>query len=162
MYFLCLDGLGGPAARRNARRAVVQLADDDGAVIATGRRPGWRASGVAADVVSPARRSRPSPGRSPRSGRRRGTAAAGGLPATVRFLPAAGLEPPEAAAIQARWAAGGRTTQRAARGLRADGPFVLDLAQGPHLLVAGTSGSGKSELLQTLVARSPWRTGPTR
>ena len=29
---------------------------------------------------------------------------------------------------------------------------MLDLAQGPHLLVAGTSGSGKSELLQTLVA----------
>ena len=29
---------------------------------------------------------------------------------------------------------------------------MLDLAQGPHLLVAGTTGSGKSELLQTLVA----------
>ncbi|GAB3363707.1 FtsK/SpoIIIE domain-containing protein [Modestobacter lapidis] len=33
------------------------------------------------------------------------------------------------------------------------GPVVLDLcAQGPHALVAGTTGSGKSELLQTLVA----------
>lgn len=32
-------------------------------------------------------------------------------------------------------------------------PFVVDLARdGPHALVAGTTGSGKSELLQTLVA----------
>ena len=37
-------------------------------------------------------------------------------------------------------------------GGRADGPFILDLAQGPHVLVAGTTGSGKSELLRTLVA----------
>ncbi|WP_020016980.1 FtsK/SpoIIIE domain-containing protein [Promicromonospora sukumoe] len=47
-------------------------------------------------------------------------------------------------------------------GLDADGaPVLLDLVRdGPHLLVAGTTGSGKSELLQTLVlglalARSP-------
>ncbi len=34
-----------------------------------------------------------------------------------------------------------------------DGPFTVDLVRdGPHGLVAGTTGSGKSELLQTLVA----------
>ena len=38
-------------------------------------------------------------------------------------------------------------------GVGADGPFAIDLrADGPHALVAGTTGSGKSELLQTLIA----------
>ncbi len=37
-------------------------------------------------------------------------------------------------------------------GVTAQGPWVLDLAaDGPHVLVAGTTGSGKSELLRTLV-----------
>ena len=35
----------------------------------------------------------------------------------------------------------------------ADGPFTIDLRRdGPHGLVAGTTGSGKSELLQTIIA----------
>ena len=35
----------------------------------------------------------------------------------------------------------------------ADGPFSIDLRRdGPHGLVAGTTGSGKSELLQTMIA----------
>jgi S-DNA-T family DNA segregation ATPase FtsK/SpoIIIE len=38
-------------------------------------------------------------------------------------------------------------------GVTVDGPFTIDLADdGPHLLVAGTTGAGKSELLRTLVA----------
>ena len=38
-------------------------------------------------------------------------------------------------------------------GRTADGPLEVDLdADGPHALVAGTTGSGKSELLRTLVA----------
>ncbi len=38
-------------------------------------------------------------------------------------------------------------------GLSDDGPFVVDLvAHGPHALVGGTSGSGKSELLMAMVA----------
>ncbi len=37
-------------------------------------------------------------------------------------------------------------------GMSAQGPFQLDLdAHGPHILVAGTTGSGKSALLETLV-----------
>ena len=41
---------------------------------------------------------------------------------------------------------------RAPLGVGADGPLWLDLvAHGPHALIGGTSGSGKSELLQTLV-----------
>ena len=38
-------------------------------------------------------------------------------------------------------------------GMGAHGPVVLDLvADGPHVLVAGTTGSGKSEALRTIVA----------
>jgi S-DNA-T family DNA segregation ATPase FtsK/SpoIIIE len=38
-------------------------------------------------------------------------------------------------------------------GIGVSGPRILDLqADGPHLLVAGTTGSGKSELLRTLTA----------
>lgn len=43
----------------------------------------------------------------------------------------------------------------------ADAPVAVDLvADGPHLLVAGTTGSGKSELLQTLVLGVALRRSP--
>ena len=38
-------------------------------------------------------------------------------------------------------------------GVSADGLYILDLsADGPHGLIAGTTGAGKSELLQTIIA----------
>ncbi|MEU1800647.1 FtsK/SpoIIIE domain-containing protein [Streptomyces sp. NPDC019937] len=74
------------------------------------------------------------------------------LPGAARLLDVIALDPPRADGIRARWNAGGRST-RAAVGVSLDGPFYLDLRRdGPHGLVAGTTGSGKSELLQTLVA----------
>jgi S-DNA-T family DNA segregation ATPase FtsK/SpoIIIE len=46
-----------------------------------------------------------------------------------------------------------RTSLTATLGLGADDVVTVDLCRdGPHALVAGTTGSGKSELLQTLVA----------
>jgi S-DNA-T family DNA segregation ATPase FtsK/SpoIIIE len=46
-------------------------------------------------------------------------------------------------------------------GRTASGPLVIDLvADGPHALVAGTTGSGKSELLRTLVASLAAGSGP--
>ncbi|HEU4490999.1 MAG TPA: FtsK/SpoIIIE domain-containing protein, partial [Jiangellales bacterium] len=77
------------------------------------------------------------------------------MPDTVRWVdlvvgrPAA--DPPTAHEVAERW----RTTPRSTAapiGVGADGVFTVDLQRdGPHALVAGTTGSGKSELLQTLV-----------
>ncbi|MGH3871883.1 MAG: FtsK/SpoIIIE domain-containing protein [Pseudonocardiaceae bacterium] len=74
------------------------------------------------------------------------------LPGACRLLDLLGLEPPTPEAIMARWAVGGRSTE-ALVGVGLDGPYAIDLRRdGPHGLVAGTTGAGKSELLQTLVA----------
>jgi DNA segregation ATPase FtsK/SpoIIIE, S-DNA-T family len=75
-----------------------------------------------------------------------------GLPDACRLLDVLGLEPPAPDPIVAGWSTGGRSTL-AVLGESYDGPFGIDLRRdGPHGLVAGTTGSGKSELLQTLVA----------
>lgn len=58
----------------------------------------------------------------------------------------------DAERVAERWRGAGRSTE-VLLGRSADGPFTVDLAvDGPHALVAGTTGAGKSELLQTLVA----------
>ena len=77
---------------------------------------------------------------------------AAGLPDSARLLDVLRLEPPRAEAIAARWNAGGRSTL-AMIGESYDGPFGIDIRKdGPHGLIAGTTGAGKSELLQSLVA----------
>ncbi|MDG4772847.1 FtsK/SpoIIIE domain-containing protein [Solwaraspora sp. WMMD792] len=75
-----------------------------------------------------------------------------GLPEQARLLDLLTLEPPTAAAVVQRWRRRPASTA-VPIGLGYDGPLVLDLVRdGPHGLVAGTTGSGKSELLQSLVA----------
>ncbi|PAN01729.1 cell division protein FtsK [Streptomyces sp. Alain-F2R5] len=74
------------------------------------------------------------------------------LPGASRLLDVLQLEPPTADAITARWRMGGQSTM-AVIGESYDGPFGIDMRKdGPHGLIAGTTGSGKSELLQTIVA----------
>jgi S-DNA-T family DNA segregation ATPase FtsK/SpoIIIE len=79
----------------------------------------------------------------------------GDLPDRVRLLDLAELgRAPSPDDVIARWAAtpGGRSTEMLL-GVEASGPITVDLRRdGPHALVAGTTGAGKSELLQTLVA----------
>ena len=75
------------------------------------------------------------------------------LPEAASVVELLGEEPtPET--VERRWAATrGTAGLRAPIGASAEGPLVLDLvADGPHLLIGGTTGSGKSELLRTLVA----------
>lgn len=83
------------------------------------------------------------------------------IPAAVRFVDVAGIDLENPDDIVARWLIGGRTTQ-ALVGAGLDGPFVLDLkSDGPHALVAGTTGAGKSEFLQTLVTSLAVANRPT-
>ncbi|MBA8810045.1 FtsK/SpoIIIE domain-containing protein [Promicromonospora sukumoe] len=84
------------------------------------------------------------------------------LPATVSLTRAHGLdEVPGPDLVAARWS--GAEGWAVPLGIGADGgPVLLDLVRdGPHLLVAGTTGSGKSELLQTLVLGLALTRSPT-
>ncbi|MBV9951357.1 MAG: FHA domain-containing protein [Acidimicrobiia bacterium] len=80
--------------------------------------------------------------------------AGAGLPGTVGLLPLLALDPPTADELLARWvAAGDDPDLLAPLGVSEDGVLEVDLVRdGPHGLVAGTTGAGKSELLRTLVA----------
>jgi S-DNA-T family DNA segregation ATPase FtsK/SpoIIIE len=62
------------------------------------------------------------------------------------------LDPADPAMLARHWSSPDRP-RAALLGRSAAGPFAVDLlADGPHALVGGTTGAGKSELLQTLVA----------
>ena len=80
--------------------------------------------------------------------------AGAGLPPAVGLLPLLGLDPPTADGLIARWAAAGADPDLLVPlGVAEDGVLAVDLVRdGPHALVAGTTGAGKSELLRTLVA----------
>ncbi|GAA3546343.1 cell division protein FtsK [Aeromicrobium flavum] len=146
VYFVCLD--------RTARelpeecRAVIELKGDLLDLETTAQK---HIDGVRRDIVEP------------RWLERLGRALApirdvstedlsSSLPAASRLLDVLGLDAPTGDALARRWAGGGRTTQ-AVIGEGLDGPFRIDVrADGPHGLIAGTTGSGKSELLQTIIA----------
>ncbi|MEU3159142.1 FtsK/SpoIIIE domain-containing protein [Streptomyces griseoincarnatus] len=73
------------------------------------------------------------------------------LPISARLLTLLGMPDPTGADVERIWRSGGSTTA-APVGIAADGPFFLDIRRdGPHALVAGTTGAGKSELLQTII-----------
>src|SRR5690606_22377282 len=86
-----------------------------------------------------------------------------GLDHLVRLLPLLGLDEVNEQAIGRQWDDGSRRhDRRAPIGMAEDGPFVLDFDRhGPHGLIGGTTGSGKSELLKTLVAALAARYPPT-
>ena len=78
------------------------------------------------------------------------------LPEQLGFLALYGVKRPEELNIAGRWARNSAAEGLAAPlGVRvARDTLVLDLherAHGPHALLAGTTGSGKSELLQSLI-----------
>jgi S-DNA-T family DNA segregation ATPase FtsK/SpoIIIE len=77
-----------------------------------------------------------------------------GLPSSIRLLPLLELDECTPDGVLARWKAGGVDPRPAAPvGMAEDGVFGIDfVADGPHALVGGTTGSGKSELLRSMVA----------
>lgn len=83
----------------------------------------------------------------------------GGLPGAVSFaglIGGAGIS----GLVGGAWAS---PSLCAPIGRSAAGPVVVDLERdGPHMLIAGTTGSGKSELLQTLVAGLACSAAPDR
>ncbi|KQX65652.1 FtsK/SpoIIIE domain-containing protein [Angustibacter sp. Root456] len=89
-----------------------------------------------ARALAPLRDATPEPGR---------------LPDRVLLADVCGFDPSSADDVASAWRRSPRTT-RAVIGAGEDGPVHVDLLRdGPHALVAGTTGAGKSELLQTLV-----------
>lgn len=110
-----------------------------------------RRRGVRPDFVSPAWCALVARGLSPVRDIS-GEAEDAAIPSSSRLLDVVELEPPTGDAIAARWQIGGQSTT-AVIGESYDGPFAIDIRKdGPHGLIAGTTGSGKSELLQTIVA----------
>ncbi|MFI9745421.1 FHA domain-containing protein [Streptomyces sp. NPDC052494] len=76
---------------------------------------------------------------------------AAALPPTARLLDELGLARATPASLLARWASAGDGTAVLGAGPR--GPLAVDLTQeGPHLLIEGPAGSGRTELLRSIAA----------
>ncbi len=87
-------------------------------------------------------------------------ASAARLPATVSLLDLLGLGEVDPDTVARGWMRFPRSTSFPI-GADGEGPVVVDLAaDGPHVLVGGTTGSGKSELLLALVAALAARNRP--
>ncbi|MDH4075383.1 MAG: FtsK/SpoIIIE domain-containing protein, partial [Acidimicrobiia bacterium] len=79
--------------------------------------------------------------------------ASGALPRLVTLNQALGVDQITPGWVADRWAASAGYALPAPVGLGPAGPLMLDLvAHGPHGLIGGTSGAGKSELLMSMVA----------
>ncbi|GAA4602723.1 S-DNA-T family DNA segregation ATPase FtsK/SpoIIIE [Actinoplanes octamycinicus] len=86
-----------------------------------------------------------------------------GLPDGVRLLPMIGLAQVDATSVRERWQRADPVAITAPLGVTDRGVFTLDLIRdGPHGLIGGTTGSGKSELLRSLVAALAANADPAR
>ena len=82
------------------------------------------------------------------------------LPETVGLLELLEMTDPDPAVVADAWRRSGSTV-RAPIGAAANRPLDIDLVtDGPHGLLAGTTGAGKSELLRTMVVSLAARVDP--
>ena len=85
------------------------------------------------------------------------------IPRTAPLLQVLGVDVPDQQWVLERWLTERPYGLEHPVGLGADGVFSLDLVtDGPHALIGGTSGAGKSELLQSMVASLITVYPPTR
>ena len=85
------------------------------------------------------------------------------IPRTAPLLDVLGVGKPDAAWVAKAWSTDHEYALRFPIGIGVDGPLELDLVHdGPHTLIGGTSGAGKSELLQSMVAGLAARYSPAR
>ncbi|MFP1626843.1 FHA domain-containing protein [Streptomyces sp. 5K101] len=118
-----------------------------------GGRPAGHGTVGAVDAVSPAWAERfgraLAPLRAESAPTHPGRVAA--LPQSARLLDELGLARATPASLMARWATAGDGTVVLGSGPR--GPLAVDLAEeGPHLLIEGPAGSGRTELLRAVAA----------
>jgi S-DNA-T family DNA segregation ATPase FtsK/SpoIIIE len=156
---LCLDERA--AALPAACAAVATVVGETGSELLLERRGAAPPSRAVADRVSPAWAERLAralaPLREP-AGHRSGV-----LPDAVRLLDLLGADSLDPQLTSERWrrAAADPGSLVAVLGVAASGPLAIDLARdGPHALVAGTTGSGKSELLRCLLGALAARHAP--
>jgi S-DNA-T family DNA segregation ATPase FtsK/SpoIIIE len=74
------------------------------------------------------------------------------LPSTVPILGLLGIDRPDARLLASRWTSARHMHPRVPIGVGDSGTLFIDLVEdGPHTLIAGTTGAGKSELLRSLI-----------
>ncbi|MFF5491914.1 FHA domain-containing protein [Streptomyces aquilus] len=158
--------LSGDVATALRLLRVARATGDPASAGATGEPPAGpvgHGTVAAVDAVSPAWAERfaraLAPLRTDGTGQERHTRVAAPLPQMARLLDELGLARATPASLMARWAAaaddpeslGGRAWAVLGAGPR--GPVGADLvADGPHLLIEGPAGSGRTELLRAVVA----------
>ncbi|CUU55007.1 DNA segregation ATPase FtsK/SpoIIIE, S-DNA-T family [Parafrankia irregularis] len=143
VYVLCLDD--EPEGLPDECRATLAARGAGGSRLRVSQPGAEPVDSVLADGVSAELAGRIA--RALRPLRLLGSAQGAELPATVRYTELA-----KAASVTALARPAGPST-RMLLGVGVDGPVSADLRRdGPHALVAGTSGAGKSELLQTMIA----------
>lgn len=147
-------GITADTAARAARR-LAALVDPEASVVGDGLDTDLRIGDLHVDLLGDR------PGRPPGQplgqppGHPAGSATAGNDAEPTGVVP-------DPARIARQWAGAGHDPPPAATiGASADGLVEIDLVRdGPHGLVAGTTGSGKSELLRTLVLALAARVSP--